>query len=144
MPKESSLRGHVRDLIVKDLQGFVTNHEDKFTRGIPDTSFAIKPRLSGWLELKYEPAWPKMWKTELRIGLRPEQRIWLRNRWKVIHDAFILVRIEDDIYMFTAQHVDALFYPISRDHFEEIWVGKWSVRINPKEFMEIVCETAHQ
>lgn len=152
MPRESSLRDQVRDLIVKDIRGFVTNHEDKFQRGIPDTSFVWDNSRhgipgqyptrwrSGWLELKNHHSWPKIWTTDLKLGLRPEQRIWIRDRWKHGRDVWIIIRIADDIYMFSGNRADALFYPISRDHFEGMWIGKWNLRIDKKEFVEIVCE----
>lgn len=151
MPRESSLRDQIRDLIVRDIGGFVTNHEDKFQRGIPDTSFCwnnvrhdvpghyLSEYTSGWLELKNHHSWPKMWLTELRLGLRPEQRIWIRDRWKHGRDVWVIIRIAENVYMFRGADVDALYFPITRDHFERLWIGKWEYRIDKREFVELVC-----
>lgn len=151
MPSETSLRDQLRDLIVKQIGGFVTNHEDKFTRGIPDTSFVFDvtkcgvphffPRryVSGWIELKHHHSWPKIWTTELKLGIRAEQRIWIRERWKHGRDVFVLVRIEDEIFMFEGSDVDTLFFPITRQQFQKLWIGKWQFKIDRREFVELVC-----
>lgn len=153
MPKESHIRDDVRILIVRNLAGMVTNHEDKFTKGIGDTSFAITHeltaphvlgdrvrRLRGWIEFKHDHEWPKRWDTELRLGIRPEQRIWNRQRWRHAQDNFFVMRIASDIYMFTGAHTDELYFPISRKRFESLWIGKWQRKIDPSEFLEILLE----
>ena len=150
MPSESDLRAHLRDLIVS-LPGFVTNHEDKFQSGIPDTDFAINintlsipghyfgTRLSGWIELKYVHSRPKLPGTPIKIGLKREQRIWLKNRWKHGGDCMIIARIEDDIYLFSGEDTEELYHPVAISRLEKMWYGKWHKKIDVKELVQSIC-----
>ena len=143
MPKESSLRDQIRIIFTQELGGAVTNHEDKFTKGISDTNFAFHSAghfFRGWIELKHIKTWPKLWTTEIRLGIRAEQRIWIRERWKHAHDVFVICRIDADIYMFSGRDIDEIYRPISRARFEALWLGKWQYKISIQEFYDILCE----
>lgn len=55
-------------------------HEDRYSVGIPDLSFALGG-VDGWLELKTIPAWPIRKATKVRVRhLTPEQVNWLGRR----------------------------------------------------------------
>jgi hypothetical protein len=82
-----------------------------------------------------------VWTTELKLGIRPEQRIWIRDRWPRGRDVWLVIRVADAIFMFDGKHVDELFYPISQKRFEELWVGKWFKTIDTREMVELICET---
>lgn len=151
VPSESDLRAHLRDLIVS-LPGFVTNHEDKFQLGIADTSFVFMAktlsfpghyygkRISGWIELKHINEWPKRKTTLIRLGIRLEQRIWLKRRWKHGEDCMILARIGNDIYLFSGEDTEELYHPIEVSRLEKLWYAKWHKRIDLKELVETICE----
>ncbi len=52
-------------------------HEDKFTTGIPDVSYALFGT-SGWIELKCLDAWPVRNGIVKIPHLTAEQKLWLK------------------------------------------------------------------
>ena len=76
-------------------------HEDKYSSGIPDVSYAIDGA-DGWLELKYLPAWPKRQETPVKIGLSEIQRHWLTCRGRAgAGRCFVLAKIgRGDVLLF--------------------------------------------
>lgn len=152
MPSESDLRADLRKLIVRDLHGHVSNLEDKFTSGVADTSFAFDFSCSGatgyshsrfirgWIELKYVRNLPKLYSTRVRIGIRKEQRIWLKERWRAGRDSMILARIIDDIYLFSGEDTEELYKGATMSRIEKMWYGKWRLKIDVKELVQAICE----
>lgn len=60
--------------------------------GTPDVNCT-----EGWLELKKVRSWPKHSRTPLRVPhFKPEQRIWLRRRWRADGRAFLLLQVGRD------------------------------------------------
>jgi hypothetical protein len=57
--------------------------------GTPDVNC-----IRGWIELKYLPAWPKLPETPIKIDhFTPQQRNFLRRRWKAGGGAWLLLRV---------------------------------------------------
>ncbi len=68
---------------IDELRGFFDfqKHEDKYTEGIPDLSYAGYD-VDGWIEVKYQERLPVRPGTPLRLDhpLTTAQRRWLRRR----------------------------------------------------------------
>lgn len=140
--KETDVRAHFKDS-VKRAGGTASPHEDKYSNGYPDLDYVIPDeRISrvrkGWVEFKYLPEWPKRESTPIRLGIRPDQRVWIKTRLPFKDTIFICVRIENDIYLFEAKFIDELYEPISRSRLEQLWCGKWKRSIDPAELKDIL------
>ena len=68
--------------------------EDGSPLGIPDINICIR-RVEAWVEAKQMDLedLPKRATTPVRIGLRPEQALWLRNRKLAGGNAYVLAKI---------------------------------------------------
>lgn len=87
-------------------------HEDSVTPGVPDVSYTIargSSAVTGWIELKDVPAWPKDPSVPLRVDhFTSEQRIWIRQRGRVGGLCWILIRVGTDYLLFdwvAAEHL---------------------------------------
>jgi len=83
-----------------------TRIESSAGNGVPDVSFGMISRyngrrFNGFLELKYIPQWPKKDETNLKLPLRPEQKIWIQTRGGIAGDVWVLCRICDDFILFS-------------------------------------------
>lgn len=81
--------------IVRELRRrgwFVQRFEDAVSRGIPDI-YAARDGRSVWIEAKYLHSWPKRDTTPVRIGLRPEQVVWIEDAVAAGVDVRIAVRV---------------------------------------------------
>lgn len=152
MTKESDLRADLRNIFVRNLRGHVSNLEDKFTPGVADTSFSFDfsenfvsgyshaRYITGWVELKYVRTLPVRPTTRVHLGIRKEQRIWLKERWRCGHDCMILARIVDDIYLFSGEDTEELYQGATARRLEDMWYGKWSKKIDTRELVQAICE----
>lgn len=136
---ESSLRGKFRN-IVAGFPGHVTNHEDKFIRGVFDCSYVFRDEArtphSGWVEFKYLPTTPKLPTTKLNLGIRPEQVLWAESRIKHGDLMFLMIRIVDTIYLFDAKYIRELHDRVSMSRLESLWTARWEKSINQQELRE--------
>lgn len=91
MGSESNMRGRiVKILHTAGLHPISV--ENSAYPGTPDINY-----LYGWIELKQVDAWPVRDTTPLRVDhMRPEQRIWLRARWRAGGAAYVLLRVASD------------------------------------------------
>lgn len=78
-----------------------TRIESSAGNGVPDVSFAIPGRWNSWVELKYVREWPKKDATKVKLPLRPEQKLWIKNRGSVAGDVWVMVRIADAFFLLT-------------------------------------------
>lgn len=80
MPKASDGEAQLRRQVMSwlSLRGTVTNHEDKWTQGVFDLSYAANAK-DGWIELKhvYDPVSPN---DRMPTQLRPGQIAWGQKR----------------------------------------------------------------
>lgn len=71
-------------------------HEDKLTKGIPDTSYASH-QVCGWIELKTYDNWPREDAAPLKWhDLKPEQVNWLIARGRKCGHCYILLEVGKD------------------------------------------------
>ena len=77
----------------------VQSHEDKYSLGIPDLSFAIGG-VSGWIELKQIERYKTL--TMKPSKFTAPQINWLNRRNRFGGGCFVFVKVESDYYLFTA------------------------------------------
>jgi hypothetical protein len=64
--------------------------------GTPDINY-----IGGWIELKQVDAWPKKETTPLRLPhFSKQQRIWLTRRWAKGGDAWVLLQVAKEYFLF--------------------------------------------
>jgi len=95
----STLRTH---LMLFDGKVHIQRFEDKLTGGIPDCNvcwtpvgFKAKNSIEFWMEGKFVKELPKRATTKVKVGLRPDQALWLETRQRAGGNAFVWVRIAD-------------------------------------------------
>lgn len=79
-------------------------HEDKFTSGIPDCSYA-GPNGEGWVELKTYDNWPREPSEALKFtDLKPTQVNWAMKRIKAGGTVWFLVEVGNDWFLIDGKH----------------------------------------
>lgn len=79
-------------------------HEDKFTSGIPDCSYA-GPNGEGWVELKTYDAWPRDASEPLKFtDLKPTQVNWANKRIKAGGTVWFLIEVKNDWFLIWGKH----------------------------------------
>lgn len=74
-------------------------HEDKFTSGIPDCSFA-GPKGEGWVELKTYDCWPRNPEDPLKFtDLKATQVNWAKKRIKAGGNVWFLIEVGEDWFL---------------------------------------------
>lgn len=78
----------------------LTRHEDKLQPGISDVSY-VDGGTSGWIELKYLKAFPKRATTVVKLPhYTPEQRLFLRRKGRNGGNAWLLVQVDREMFLF--------------------------------------------
>jgi len=90
MSEATFVRGLVRRL--REYGAFVQRIEDSIARGVPDI-FAVLDGQAFWIEAKYRERWPARASTKVRVGLRPEQVIWLMDCWDAGGWCYVVLRV---------------------------------------------------
>ena len=87
--KERNFNKSVQAWIKK--YGHVTNHEDKWTPGVADISWAVQG-FEGWIELKVQPQ-PVDFALKWQYLLRPYQLPWLCDRERHGGDVWVMYQM---------------------------------------------------
>ena len=84
----------------KGMQGkwHATRIESSSGNGVPDVSFGL-PGKNCWIELKYIKEWPKRPSTKVSLPLRPEQKLWIKQRGDMSGSVWVMARIENDFFL---------------------------------------------
>jgi len=113
--KESNIRDKFTKCI-KGLGGDVTNHEDRFQNGIPDSSYGLD-MVNGWVEHKYLQNFPAKESTLIKAGLKKGQKIWIKQRQKAAGHCFILIGISNQIFLFSGDMAQEIYDGLTKEHF---------------------------
>lgn len=86
--------------------------EDAYQPGVPDVNMCLPGHGDAWIEFKQmdEEDLPKRATTPVKIGLKPEQALWLRTRKNAGGRAVVCAKVHRTWYVF-------------RDYFEELLKG---------------------
>lgn len=71
--------------------------ENRVGVGTPDVNY-----IYGWLELKCQKDWPARYDTPVKLDhdLTKEQRIWLERRWNAGGEAYVLLQVKREYFLF--------------------------------------------
>lgn len=106
--------------------------QDAFVTGRPDVMFNVKDpklnfgRIIGWLELKYDMAWPKRPDTTIDVGVTAEQMNHLKTWYRLGRDqrtAVVLYGVGEDWWMF--KHTAVVLVPNSKWTRADIIESSW-------------------
>ena len=88
--------------------------ENKVAKGTPDVHF-IHKGVSGWIELKYIPEWPKR---KVYCGIKQTQVLWLKEYYNQGGNCWVAVRIgREAIAVFSGDKADVLISGPTRAEF---------------------------
>lgn len=82
--------------------------EDSCSVGIPDLNFCFQC-VEVWVEFKYVDRLPKRDTTPIRIGLKPEQALWLNQRAAVGGRVAVLTRMDTPQFNGWLLHTEGIF-----------------------------------
>ena len=89
--------------------GVYDRHEDKLNLGVPDVSYVMRNRISGWIELKYVVEYPKRENTLFRIKhFTQEQKAWLRRRGTAGDNCWLLLQVGRHYWLFDWQGAQSI------------------------------------
>jgi hypothetical protein len=128
-------------LLRKNLPLKLYRVENKVSRGMPDVHFASKEKLgmSGWVELKYLPEFPKR---QMTVGLKKHQAMWLKE-YSNYGQSWLLVRIGSNwTGLFFGSIAEEIFARPTKEKFCSL--ATWSKRGNLtkddwKRLSEVMC-----
>ena len=105
---------HVRPQLHQPARGLIAKKvQDIYNGGLPDVAFLSGGRFA-WLELKYAARWPVRAR-HLPIRYRPAQRAWLREWSRAGGQAYVLLGVAREWYLFDPEVPDPL--PLSEVEF---------------------------
>lgn len=89
-------------------------------QNVPDVYYSIHG-YCGWIELKYIPKYPTR---QFSIKhFTPGQKLWLKQYKKHLGTAWVLIRVEKDIYLIDAMHADNI--QLKKEHLLKIAFVVW-------------------
>ena len=92
------------DLLKKGMTGRwdACRIESAVTTGFPDVDFGMINGTQGKIELKNLASFPKRPETTVKIPhFTKEQKLWIRNRGRTSGNVWLLVRVLDELFLFT-------------------------------------------
>lgn len=114
-----------------------TRIESDTGAGIPDVSYGV-PTGNGWIELKYLPAFPKKSSTPIKMShFTSQQKMWLKRRGRIAGNVWLLVRVEDEFFLFDWQQA-LLCEAWNQNEWRFLAKGFWSGRIDPDGLYRIL------
>lgn len=105
--------------------------ENRVNPGTPDVNF-----VEGWIECKWLRRWPRDEEATVRIShFTPQQRAWLRRRWRRGGAAYLLLQVGAHWLLYTgdvaAEHVGR----VTKKKLLELAIAQWPRGLNKKEFL---------
>ena len=115
---ESHMRGRVVRILRRHDAVAV---ENRVYPGTPDVNY-----IEGWVELKWLPRWPKGVGEPVRVKhFTPQQRVWLRRRWRRGGRAYVLLQVAQDWLLFDGATAADHLGRVSRERLFELALKTW-------------------
>lgn len=115
---ESHMRGRVVRILRRHDAVAV---ENRVYPGTPDVNY-----IEGWVELKWLPRWPKGQDEPVRVKhFTPQQRVWLRRRWRRGGRAYVLLQVAQDWLLFDGATAADNLGKVSRGRLFELALKTW-------------------
>lgn len=117
----------------------VQSHEDQFSTGIPDLSFAAGG-VDGWIELKQIPRWPARASTLVKPSKYTADQVnWLRRRAKKgSGQCFVFVRVDKEYFLFSYLRARQVRQGLVQDDYRKLSLASWTGGIDPQEFIAAI------
>ena len=98
--------------------------------GTPDVAYSTGG-INGWIELKYIRSYPQRYTTPILIPhLTSVQCSWLRRHGEAGGHCFLLIRIQNDFYLFSWRAAKLVKDGLTREGFKTNAVQWWNGTIN--------------
>ena len=112
----------MRQRVVKALKPLdAWSVENPCRPGTPDVNY-----IEGWMELKWVEKWPKRAATPVRLPhFTPQQKLHLRRRWVMGGNAYLLLQVEQDWYLFNGEEAAIIVGQANRAELEEHSIAFW-------------------
>ena len=134
--RESDLWKYLRDGM-KGKHFEASRIESSAGNGVPDVAFSV-PTKHGWIELKYIKEWPKRPTTLVKLPLRPEQKLWIKNHGQLSGNVWVLCRIADMFFLLDHKEAAILCEGGTVDTWDAICTKSWHKRIDFNDLWEIL------
>lgn len=134
--KESTLWQYLRNGL-KNYPVHLTRIESSAGNGVPDVSVGITGK-NLWVELKYIREWPKRPATKVKLPLRPEQKLWIKQRGSLSGDVWVFVRIGDDFFLLNWGDAIKACDGWTRDEWWDSITDRWYNRVDFDEFITVL------
>ena len=112
------------------------SHEDQFSSGIPDISFGANG-INGWIELKQIEGWggknpvkPKKF-TSTQVN-------WLVKRQRMGGHCFVMVLVQNEYYLFSAEQSRKIKDGMIRNEYIEESIAFWKPYVDPDDFIDAI------
>jgi len=108
--------------------------ENSVRSGTPDIAY-----IGGWLELKWIREYPKREDTTIRLHhFTKQQRIWLKRHWQLGGNAFLLLQIKREWFLFEALYAYEWvgLVPVAELRKNAVWHS--TTGFKPNEFRRIL------
>ena len=116
--------------------------------GTPDVNFGgwlDGQRVEGWVELKWVREGPANPETPLRVDhFTPQQRIWLRRRWKRGGVALLLLQVGRAWFMLDGATAAKHLGNVSLEDLKCLSVAYWSNGLQKESLLECVQQICQQ
>ena len=122
---ESAMRGKVVKAL-KGLDGFAV--ENPCLPGTPDLNY-----IDGWIELKWLPRWPVHERSKVAVPhFTPQQRLFLRERWRKGGAVFLLLQVRAEWLLFTGPVAAEHLGHVNRRELMSVCCSAWRTQVNMK------------
>jgi hypothetical protein len=114
----------MRQSVVKALRELdAISVENKVYPGTPDVNY-----IGGWMELKWLRRWPKNCdESPVKIDhFTPQQRVWLKRRWRRGGAAWLLLQVRTDWLIFDGETAALIVGRVPRGKLFELCRQSWS------------------
>jgi hypothetical protein len=121
----------MRNRVVKALKPLdARSVENRVGPGTPDVNY-----IGGWVELKWMKRWPKNADTSpvLLDHFTPQQRAWLRLRWKRGGRAYLLLQVGKEWLLFEGPWAAANLGRVTRPELRKGAIGSWMNGLKAQE-----------
>ncbi len=130
---ESTLRQNVNRLLRKMHRDPISIENSAYP-GTPDVNYA-----DGWIELKSLDRWPPRESSIVRPHhLTQQQKVWLRRRWRISHNAWLLLSVGREWLLFDGETAFHKVGSSSRSDLIEVAFFTWMRQPSAEEFVEIL------
>lgn len=111
--------------------------ENRVYPGTADVNY-----IEGWVELKWLPRWPKGCEVDaVRVKhFTPQQRVWLRRRWRKGGRAYVLLQVGTDWLLFDGATAADNLGKVTRSRLYEVALKTWG-KLNEEELRVWLTES---